>query len=942
MALHYAQNVNPLIAASSYVEAAMDLVEITVQHRDATSTGWVEADDPFPVQVASKVESLDLGRSAALTMITGESWILGAWAGMGRMGWKVGSIKEVRWTGGEYAPPRWHTAGDVTGVELWTDDMPMDQRPTMIRVYKPSYEYGDVPMSPLLGQQAQALLEQILVMQLAELTASKSRLNNGILAIPSEAVGALALALAKATGDGTMITDRTIREQLQDIILNPIENPNDIASQVPLVLYAPGQTLTGLTHLTLQKMTDPDKFLALQDGLNKELAMLLPVPEMVLRGLVDSNHWNGALEDDNAVKFYWGPMANRIFDALTEAWYQPYLAYCRAMGIWRGNPLDWRIRANTAALAKRPSDAATVISICDAGGAGWKWGRAELGIPEGAKPDPEELKEYAAFAQLKTGLPAPSALPAPDVSGALPAPTPAEPVDTLAPAAAALGAAEPRQIPVPKTPENAGGSGMVAMNVDPGSTFSPMPDDPHITLAVFEDGVDLRTVMAAIQPLDLPTASLTGSIGGIGRFPSSASSDGMDVIWAPVDVPGLAELRTLITDALGTAGIAVKGDHGWTPHMTLAYVEPTAPTPDPIPPVPVSFGGVAVSIGQNRWEFPFTPAPVAAAAKARAIDVPCPPPDRQAVMGRLRTLAAPVVAARQQASVKAELAALSAELNAIDNEARTALLALSDAHMGTALRAVGRKVKQTADRRVVRDPWRQAVAAAAPKDVDLMFALDVPGIVARLALEDDVREKAVIAMRGFAGAARRILERAAKKGRAVLAAFTGVDEPFRGDIDEGVRLLETAVTDLTVARAMQSEIGGAARAETPMQLVGAAVAAAGGWPVTKVVGDVAAPGSPATDRGAGGIAFSADVPEHIDVHVRPRISLPTSDGALVTTVARVQTEYEWLHDHPQQPFPPHAQLHRRVAATLDGFDGYYPGDHPRCLCHVAPRLILNG
>jgi histidinol phosphatase-like PHP family hydrolase/2'-5' RNA ligase/predicted ABC-type ATPase len=70
------------------------------------------------------------------------------------------------------------------------------------------------------------------------------------------------------------------------------------------------------------------------------------------------------------------------------------------------------------------------------------------------------------------------------------------------------------------------------------------------------------------------------------------------------DVPGLAELRHEVVTALADAGIDHARNHGWTPHMTLAYT----PTPSP-PPVellhePLSFDRVYVTRGDLPRGYP--------------------------------------------------------------------------------------------------------------------------------------------------------------------------------------------------------------------------------------------------------------------------------------------------------------------------------------------------
>lgn len=149
-------------------------------------------------------------------------------------------------------------------------------------------------------------------------------------------------------------------------------------------------------------------------------------------------------------------------------------------------------------------------------------------------------------------------------------------------------------------------------------------DHLHITLAYLGDAAELggqpddlhNVVASAISNV----SPLKGTIGGIGRFPDTGDGE---PTWVPVDVPGLAELRQRVVDALGASAYAGKlnQEHGYTPHITLGYALPET---DPVPATPVTFEQVAVvhgpdtstvQIGQSA---PPTAAPAAAPAPLEA------------------------------------------------------------------------------------------------------------------------------------------------------------------------------------------------------------------------------------------------------------------------------------------------------------------------------------
>ncbi|WP_449061736.1 2'-5' RNA ligase family protein [Planomonospora algeriensis] len=132
------------------------------------------------------------------------------------------------------------------------------------------------------------------------------------------------------------------------------------------------------------------------------------------------------------------------------------------------------------------------------------------------------------------------------------------------------------------------------------------PQELHVTLAYLGQGVEedmLAEAALVVEQVAVEAGPLEGVIGGIGVFPEN--EDGVPV-WVPVDVPGLAELRARVTAALDEAGIWYATGHGFTPHVTLAYLEPGQAPPPPVPAVPVSFGAITLAVEDEHENFPLT------------------------------------------------------------------------------------------------------------------------------------------------------------------------------------------------------------------------------------------------------------------------------------------------------------------------------------------------
>lgn len=170
----------------------------------------------------------------------------------------------------------------------------------------------------------------------------------------------------------------------------------------------------------------------------------------------------------------------------------------------------------------------------------------------------------------------------------------------------------------------------------------------HITLAylgsVGELGGHPDDLRDIVTPAVSDSGPLTGSIGGIGRFPDSGDGE---PTWVPVDVPGLAELRQYVTQALATSvySEAVRDDHGFTPHITLGYSMPDIP---PVPSTPVTFSSVHVVRGEDEFEIPLGDTPTEEPARA-----PAPQPQREPA-GRPARAPAPPLEGKSAARIVVE------------------------------------------------------------------------------------------------------------------------------------------------------------------------------------------------------------------------------------------------------------------------------------------------
>jgi 2'-5' RNA ligase len=133
-------------------------------------------------------------------------------------------------------------------------------------------------------------------------------------------------------------------------------------------------------------------------------------------------------------------------------------------------------------------------------------------------------------------------------------------------------------------------------------------EDLHITLAFL--GTDLPDVavqraVGVAYDAAMRCAAPRGKVGGVGIFLGSDASNGLDVAYLSVDSAEIGKLRHRICEHLECCNVPVSQEHGFTPHITIAYLDTGEKPPKAPPPYELEFGALVVSAGNERMTFPF-------------------------------------------------------------------------------------------------------------------------------------------------------------------------------------------------------------------------------------------------------------------------------------------------------------------------------------------------
>lgn len=103
-----------------------------------------------------------------------------------------------------------------------------------------------------------------------------------------------------------------------------------------------------------------------------------------------------------------------------------------------------------------------------------------------------------------------------------------------------------------------------------------------------------------------PYLQINAKISGVGRF-NTENSDGKTPVYASVDSEELSKFRENLTAEIGyEIGVFNLSTHGFTPHITLAYIPSDSPMPDVrLEEIPIVFTEVALAWGDERTTYRF-------------------------------------------------------------------------------------------------------------------------------------------------------------------------------------------------------------------------------------------------------------------------------------------------------------------------------------------------
>jgi hypothetical protein len=186
------------------------------------------------------------------------------------------------------------------------------------RVWRQHPEYSKEPDSSLMALTDS--IEELLMLQRLVRSATRSRLNAGLLFVPDGiTVPSATVAPADETDGEQAVVDpgNAFIAELMDAMVTPVSDEGSASSVVPMVVTGPSDLGQSLRHLTFERSSDEWLVNRAERSLERILQGI-DVPKEMVAGLAAVKYSNAVIIDDNLYKANVEPLALTLSDAMTE------------------------------------------------------------------------------------------------------------------------------------------------------------------------------------------------------------------------------------------------------------------------------------------------------------------------------------------------------------------------------------------------------------------------------------------------------------------------------------------------------------------------------------------------------------------------------------------------------------------------------------------------
>ena len=340
-------------------------------------------DDLQRTDFASMTRSFSLNIS-----VPGESYLVGPCPATDNQ-WSIRSVDEisVRAGGAVLIPTRASSQGLIT----------LPSNLYVARMWRQHPRWSREPDSSMVA--VADSVEELLMLQRLVRSATRSRLNAGLLFVPDGIAG----AQAKTTGEpvleepadpmealaqqSTVDPAGPFMAQLMESMMTPISDEGSASAVVPMLATGPGELGAQIKHVTFARESD-QWLVERMDGILNRILQGLDMPKEIVTGLQHVRYSNAVVIDEGLYKANIEPLALVYVDALTQVYLRPVL---KAQGFTDGdldNVVVWYDPSEIVTRPNKEDEATQGTDRLLLSPAAW---RREHGYPESDAPDEDDL-----------------------------------------------------------------------------------------------------------------------------------------------------------------------------------------------------------------------------------------------------------------------------------------------------------------------------------------------------------------------------------------------------------------------------------------------------------------------------------------------------------------------------------------------------------------------